>query len=102
MEYKLSDNADKFLQKKKKKDKKVYDRLLKKIGTIVKNPYSFEFLTSDGKWRKARVGDYRILFSVSYKLNEDNNPILNEPYCYIVLIEKRAKSYKIFNRKINN
>ena len=102
MEYKLSDEADKYLEKKKKKDNKLYKRLLKKIDAITKDPYSFEYLSSNGKWRKARTGDYRILFSVSYKLDENDNPKLDEPYCYILLIDKRAKSYKIFNRKFKN
>lgn len=100
MEYKLSDDADKYLAKKKKKDRKVYERLLKKIDEIIKNPYSFEFLSSNQKWRKARTGDYRILFSVFYKLDDEDNPILTEPYCYILLIDNRKKSYKIFNRKV--
>ena len=102
IEYKLSDDADRYLEKKKKKDNKVYRRLLKKIDAITKDPYAFEYLSSNGKWRKARTGDYRILFSVSHKLDENGNPNFDDPYCYILLIEKRAKSYKSFNRKFKN
>ena len=65
----LSSRACKFL-KKKKKDKNtfsLYNRLRSKIDEIWNNPYSFDELTNQKPYKKARVGDYRIIFLISDK-----------------------------------
>ena len=91
MNYKLSNEADKFLKNKYKKDNPLYNRLMKKIDEIIKNPSSFECLSKKGNWQKARVGKYRIIFTV---ISDNDNE-----YCFIVLIGLRNSIYKMFNRK---
>ena len=61
----FSKDSDKFLKRKFKNDKQSYNRLLLKIEEIIKNPCSFELLSTQFKgYRKARVGKYRIIFKI--------------------------------------
>lgn len=90
MDYELSKQSDKFLRRLSKNDKQATLRILNKIEEIIKDPYSFEFLTEDKHWRKARVGQYRIIYSII----DDRN------VCFILLIDNRKTIYKKFNKII--
>ncbi len=87
MDFELSPQADKFLKKLSKSNKQDVRRILDKIHEITVDPYSFEYLQSEGKRRKARVGKYRIIFTIKSNV-----------LCFIVLIDYRKNIYKKFNR----
>jgi len=83
-EIKYSNQANKFL---KKADKVLLIRLIKKIEEIKKQPIIHDTKTVEGyeeKLFRIRVGDYRILYEVDYKLNKIG----------IIKIDKRSKVYK--------
>lgn len=82
----LSKKAFNFLKKKKKKDVDLYHRIRLKIDEIQKNPNSFVELVNFKPYRKARVGDYRIIFFIS-----------NEKKINSVDIAHRRKIYKNIN-----
>ena len=88
MDYELSHQADRFLKRLVKSNKSDVRRILDKIGEIIEDPYGFEYLRSDGKYRKARVGSYRVIFTIE----EDGS------LCLILLIDLRKNIYKQFNR----
>lgn len=92
MTYELSEDADKFLSKKRKKDKRLFDRCMSKIDQIIENPYRFNLLVANGPWYKARVGKYRIIFKI----------IEDKKVCFILIIAHRDEVYETFNKLINS
>ena len=86
---KYSNQATKFL---KKADKILIKRLINKIEELRVEPILRETIIVEGykeKTYRVRVGDYRILYEVDYKLNKIG----------IIKIDKRSKVYKwIYNR----
>ena len=87
MEFELSHQADKFLKRLSKSNKNDVRRILDKIQEIISNPYRFEYLQKEGKYRKAKVGKYRIIFTIH-----------DGTLCFILLIDYRKKIYDKFNR----
>ncbi len=80
---KFSKSSEKFL---KRCDDFLYNRILKKIGELTKNPFPSEckrIINKDGKLFRMRVGDYRIIYEV-FKLK--NLILISE-------INKRSKIY---------
>ena len=82
-EVKYSNQSEKFL---KKADKTIIERLIKKIDDLKIKPIIHDTKVIEGfkeKLFRVRVGDYRILYEIDYKLN-----IIG-----IVKIDKRSKVY---------
>ena len=80
----LSNEAKKYL---KKADKSIFERILKRIKELARDPYPTDAKRVIGRKDKVfrvRIGDYRILYVVYW----DNNSIL------IVTINKRSKVYE--------
>ena len=78
-----SNQAEKFL---KKADKILAKRLIKKVDELKSTPIIHDTKTIEGyeeKLFRVRIGDYRILYEVDYKLNKIG----------IVKIDKRSKIY---------
>ena len=83
-EIELSSRAYRFL---KNIDKAIYNRIIKKLGSLSEDPFSPDAKRVTGRKEKAfrvRVGDYRILYVV-YS-NKETILILN--------IDKRPKAYR--------
>ena len=91
MSYKIleHDRAVKF-KKKHQKDKQLILRIDKKYIEIIKNPYNSAFneMKSDKcpKCRRARIGDYRIVYFISEK----------QKIIEIVDIIPRSNNYRLF------
>ncbi len=83
------DRANKF-KRKHKNDKQLIFRIEKKYIEIIKNPYksSFNEMKSEKcpKCRRARVGDYRIVYFVSEK----------QKIIEIIDIIPRSNDYRLF------
>ena len=79
----LSSHTQKFLRK---SERLIYDRLMEKIKGLTENPFPSDSKRVVGKKEKlyrVRVGHYRILYLVSYELNE----------IFILDIDKRSIIY---------
>ena len=91
MTYKIleHDKAKKF-KRKHKTDKQLILRIEKKYIEIIKNPYKPSFLEMKSdkcpKCRRARVGDYRIVYFISEKKN----------LIEIIDIIPRSNDYRLF------
>ena len=80
----ISPQADKFLKKIAKRNKKDFKKLVKAIEAISKNPYySIPLKNTNNKERRVRKGNYRIKFII---------------YNYKVVIIRIGKRSNIYNK----
>lgn len=64
-------------------------RIIKKLGSIVKNPLRFVEKLTDYPFFKLRIGDYRAILDIKQK----------EQQIVVILIAHRSKIYKELRRK---
>lgn len=91
LEINYSKEAEKFLRKLYKSDKKLAKQIVNKIIKLQSDPKissSIE-LINYSPFRRIRVGKYRIIYKY------------NEKYVYIEIINKREIVYKDLNKLLN-